>query len=335
MCTAISYKTKEHYFGRNLDLEYSLGESVVIMPRGFSFEFRHAEGTLKKHAIIGTAIVKNGVPLFYDGTNEKGLSMAGLNFVGNAFFHEMSDKATNIAPFELIPWVLRQCDNVKQAKSLLNKTNIVNLDFSEEFPAAQLHWLISDDKQSITLESTKDGIFIYDNPVGVLTNNPPFPFQMFNLNNFMQLTNQVPENSFCKSLPLEVYSRGMGAMGLPGDFSSLSRFVRAVFTKTNSVYHNSEQKRVSQFFHLLYSVYQPRGAVQLPDGRYEHTVYSSCCNTKKGIYYYTTYYNSTVNAVKLHNENLDGESLCEYPMIFDGSFNYQNENAPSQAKKET
>ncbi len=325
MCTAISYKTKEHYFGRNLDLEYSLGESVVIMPRNFPFTFRHSEGTLKSYAIIGTAIIKEGYPLFYDATNEKGLSMAGLNFPGNAVYNELSDSATNIAPFELIPWILRQCDSVKQAISLLKKTNIAKLDFSEQFPAAELHWLISDDKQSVTVENTKNGMQIYDNPVGVLTNNPEFPVHMFNLNNYMHLTNQTPTNTFCKSLNLEAYSKGRGALGLPGDLSSCSRFVRAVFTKMNSVYHNSEQKRVSQFFHLLYCVYQQRGAVQLPDGRYEYTVYSSCCNTKKGIYYYTTYDNSTVNAVHLKNEDLDTAELIAYPMIFEGSFNVVNE----------
>ena len=148
--------------------------------------------------------------------------------------------------------------------------------------------------------------------------------QMFNLNNYMCLTNQPPVNTFCKSLPLKEYSRGMGAIGLPGDLSSASRFVRASFNKMNSVYLNSENKRVSQFFHLLYSVYQPRGAVQLKGGAYEYTVYSSCCNTKKGIYYYTTYDNSTITAIDMKKENLDSELLAVYPMEKEGRIVFGN-----------
>lgn len=314
MCTAISYKTKNHYFGRNLDLDYSLGEGVIVMPRSFPFPLRNAPLPEKRYALIGTGIIREETPLFYDATNEKGLSIAGLNFVGNAVYYPLSGTLLNIAPFELIPWVLFQCRNVREAKELLQKTNIAALDFSKDFPAAELHWLISDEKENLVLECTAEGMKLYDNPLGVLTNNPPFPFQLFLLNNYMSLSNQPPVNSFCKSLDLQEYSRGMGAIGLPGDLSSSSRFVRAAFYKMNSVYLNSEHKRVSQFFHLLSSVSQTRGAVQLKGGAYEYTVYSSCCNTKKGIYYYTTYDNSAIRAVDMKKEDLDGEKLAVYPM---------------------
>ena len=320
MCTAISYKTKNHYFGRNLDMECSFGESVVIMPRLFPFTFRYAEATETAYAIIGTAIVKEGVPLFYDATNEKGLSMAGLNFVGNAVFSAVKENEINIAPFELIPWVLRQCKSVREARELLEKTNIAHIDFSKELPVAELHWMISDAAESIVLECTKDGTMLHDNPIGVLTNNPPFPMQMFGLNNYMGLSNQPPVNTFLKSFQLTEYSRGMGAMGLPGDLSSSSRFVRAAFNKSNSVYQNSEYKRVSQFFHILGSVSQLRGAVQLRGGKYEYTVYSSCCNTRKGIYYYTTYDNRAITAVDMRKENLDGNELYCYKMVQEGEF---------------
>lgn len=314
MCTAISYKTRNHYFGRNLDMDCSFGEDVVIMPRNFPFTYRYAQRPEESYALIGTAIIRDGVPLFYDATNEKGLSMAGLNFVGNAVFYPLSDDKINIAPFELIPWLLTQCADVKEARELLGKTNVAHIDFSSALPVAQLHWMISDEKESLVLECTEDGMRLYDNPLGVLTNNPPFPMQMFYLNNFMCLTNQPPVNSFCKSLDLKEYSHGMGAIGLPGDSSSSSRFVRVAFNKMNSVYQNSEQKRVSQFFHILGSVSQLRGAVQLKGGAYEYTVYTSCCNTRKGIYYYTTYDNSTIRSVDMHEVDLDGEELTVTPM---------------------
>lgn len=314
MCTAISYKTKTHYFGRNLDMDCSFGEEVVVMPRSFPFTFRQGVKIEEPLALIGTALVKEGVPLFYDATNEKGLSMAGLNFVGNAYFQPPSDEGINIAPFELIPWVLMQCDSVTAAKKLLKETGVAHIDFSRELPVARLHWMISDAGESLVLECTREGMQLYDNPVGVLTNNPPFPVQLFSLNNYMCLSNQPPVNNFSKSFALKEYSHGMGAIGLPGDSSSMSRFVRAAFNKMNSVYQNSEQKRVSQFFHILSSVSQLRGAVQLKGGKYEYTVYSSCCNTKKGIYYYTTYDNSAVRSVNMHGQDLDGSELYRFKM---------------------
>ena len=314
MCTAISYKTKTHYFGRNLDMDCSFGESVVVMPRNFRFSFRQTESINTPFALIGTALVKEGVPLFYDATNEKGLSMAGLNFVGNAYFTPPEKDKINIAPFELIPWVLMQCDSVKSARALLEKTNIAHIDFSSELTVAELHWIISDDKKCLVLECTRQGMMLYENPVGVLTNNPPFPMQLFGLNNYMCLSNQPPANNFSKSFALTEYSHGMGAIGLPGDSSSSSRFIRAAFNKMNSVYQNSELKRVSQFFHILASVCQIWGTVQLKNGKYEYTVYSSCCNTKKGIYYYTTYDNSAVRSVDMHKQDLDGSELYCFKM---------------------
>lgn len=193
--------------------------------------------------------------------------------------------------------------------------NLVNTPFSEQFPLAQLHWIISDETASITVESIADGLHIYDNPVGVLTNNPPFPQQMFQLNNYMHLSSKQPVNTFADDLTLTAYSRGMGALGLPGDLSSASRFARVAFTKMNSISGDSEAESISQFFHILGSVDQQRGCCEVTEGKYEITLYTSCCNATKGIYYYTTYENHQISAVDMHRENLDGTTLICYPVI--------------------
>ncbi len=324
MCTAVTYRTKDHYFGRNLDLEFSYGETVTVTPRRYPFYFRRVKKMEEHYAMIGMAYVVGGYPLYYDATNEKGLSMAGLNFPGNARYQSEIQGAENVAPFELIPWILGQCPDVDEARELLMRINIVKIDFSEALPLAPLHWMISDREKSITVECVKEGLKVYDNPAGVLTNNPEFPIQMFNLNNYMGLTREEPANHFSKALELEAYSRGMGGMGLPGDLSSGSRFVRAAFTKMNAVSGDSELESVSQFFHILGSVAQQRGCVHLGGGKYEITVYSSCCNTDKGIYYYTTYENSQVTGVDMHRENLDGNRVIQYPLIAEQKIRMQN-----------
>ena len=323
MCTAITYKSEDFYFGRNLDVEFSYNETVVITPRNYRFKFRKSKHLRKNFAIIGMATVEDNYPLYYDAVNEKGLCIAGLNFPENAVYNAAKCDKDNIAPFELIPFILGRCTNVKEAKKLLLETNIADIDFSEKYPNTPLHWMISDKKQSITVEQTKDGLKVYDNPVGVLTNNPPFETQMFLLNNYMNVTKNPPKNFFSKEISLKPYSRGMGGIGLPGDLSSASRFVRAAFTKLNSVSEESENKSVSQFFHILGAVCQQRGCVKLGD-KYEITVYSSCCNADKGIYYYRTYENSQINAVNMNKEDLDSKELIIYKLANEQSINFQN-----------
>ena len=324
MCTAVTYKTKHHYFGRNLDLEYSYQETVTVTPRNYVFHFRKM-GKLESHfAMIGMAYVAEGYPLYYDATNEKGLSMAGLNFPGNADYKPWRAKKDNVAPFELIPWILGQCATVSDAEELLERINLLHEDFSPELQVSPLHWIISDKDRSIVLESVKEGIRIYDDPVGVLTNNPTFDYHMFHLRNFMALTKGEPANTFAEGLELKTYSRGMGALGLPGDASSMSRFVRVTFAKLNSVSGDTEEESVSQFFHILRSVEMQRGCVELEKGIYDITIYTSCCNTDRGIYYYTTYDNSRINAVDMRKEDLDANALISYPLIKAQSVEYQN-----------
>lgn len=263
-------------------------------------------------------------PLYYDAINEKGLGMAGLNFVGNAVYQEVENDRENVAQYEFIPWILSQCDSVKEARALLDKMNLVGTPFSEQLPTAQLHWIIADEKEDLTVECMADGLHIYENKVGVLTNNPPFETQMFLLNNYMNLSPKQPENNWSEELPLHTYSRGMGALGLPGDLSSASRFARVAYTKQNSVSGDSEQESVSQFFHILGSVDQQRGCCEVAEGKYEITIYTSCCNASRGIYYYTTYGNHQITAVDMHREDLDGSKLIRYPLLEQGEVRWQN-----------
>ena len=324
MCTAVSLLSGDFYFGRNLDYEFSYGDEVTISPRGYTFAFRHAGRLASHYAIIGMAHVAQDYPLYYDAMNEKGLCMAGLNFVGNAAYANVIPGRENVAQFELIPYLLGQCASVAEARDRLARLQLVGTPFSAQLPAAQLHWLLADQHQAVVIESMADGLHIYDNPVGVLTNNPPFPQQLFQLNNYMSLSPRQPENRFAPQLPLIPYSRGMGALGLPGDLSSASRFVRVAFTRMNAVSGDSETESVSQFFHILGSVEQQRGCCEVRDGQYEITLYTSCCNAARGIYYYTTYENRQITAVDMHRENLNGSALIRYPLITDQQIAHQN-----------
>lgn len=323
MCTAITYLTRDHYFGRTLDLEYGYQETVTVTPRNFPLPLRTKPSMDRHYAIIGMATVSRGYPLYYEACNEWGLAMAGLNFPGNARYFPPAEGKDNIASFECIPWILGQCRDLAEAKQKLETLQICDFPFSDDFPPSPLHWIIAHRSGSLTVESTMDGLKVYDNPIGVLTNNPPFDYHMTHLCQFINLTRLEPENRFA-AVKLEPYSKGMGAIGLPGDLSSASRFVRAAFVKLNSRSDPQEGPSVSQFFHILGSVAQQRGCVELKDGRYEITRYTSCMNTGKGIYYYTTYENQRINAVDLHRCELESSDLFCFPLADGPDIRWQN-----------
>ena len=174
MCTAATYSSKDFYMGRTLDYEFSYGDEVTVTPRNYPFRFRHMGENKSHYAMIGMAHVADDYPLYYDAMNECGLGIAGLNFVGNAFYGEVEDGVDCIAQFEFIPYLLSVCASVKEVKEVLGHSKVVNTRFSEQFPCAGLHWIIADKEEAVTVESMKDGLHIHDNPVGILTNNPPF-----------------------------------------------------------------------------------------------------------------------------------------------------------------
>lgn len=360
MCTAMTFTAKDFYFGRTLDDTISRNEEVVITPRNYLFAFQHMGEMHNHYAIIGMACVEKTedcvdgsrperenrweigrhnsggkepssagreYPLYYEAVNEKGLAMAGLNFVGNAFYQDFEEVMAGreyVAQFELIPWILGQCATVEEARRRLERLTVTGEAFAPGLLPAQLHWLLADKNEAVTIEAVQEGLRMYDNPAGVLTNNPPFPEQMFQLNNYMHISPREPENLFCDRLPLKTYSRGMGALGLPGDLSSGSRFIRAVFTRMHAVAGSSEEENVSQFFHILGAVNQTKGCCRVGENDYEMTIYTSCCNVERGIYYYTTYGNRQITAVDMRREKLDGASLLRYPLISGEQIKMQN-----------
>ena len=311
MCTAISFHSKDHYFGRNLDLEYHYMESVAVIPRNFPFPFRHAAEAANHHAIIGIGMIADGYPLLYDAVNEHGLAIAALNFPNNAHYKTWKAGYQNITSFELIPWILCNAKKVSEAKKLLRNINLVNDAFSDSYPSTPLHWLMADKYQCVTIEPLFNGLQVMDNPIGVLTNNPPFDCQLNLISHYANLTNIQPQGPFAKLPSIESYSRGLGCVGLPGDLSSMSRFVRAAFTASFARTYDEEQRNVNQFFHLLDSVYQVEGCNNVKSGQVK-TIYSSCCNTDYGIYYFTTYGCRQIRAVNMSHEDLNQDCLISY-----------------------
>lgn len=313
MCTCISFETSDRYFGRNMDLHYRFGERIVITPRAYAFPLKNGNTIQTKYAMIGMATVQENYPLYADACNERGLCMAGLNFPKSAVFNAPSDDRYNLASYELIPYFLGNFSSVEELRPVLRELNISNIPFAPQIPNAELHWMLCDGKDCIVIEQTADGLHVYDNPIGVLTNNPPFPYHLQNLANYRRLSPKNGDCTFAPTVSFDAYGCGMGAIGLPGDASPASRFVRAAFNKLNSACSPDESASVSQFFHILDSVAMVKGATVTDDGQ-DYTTYACCINATRGIYYCKTYSNNSIFAVTMRPDSKTADTLTVFPL---------------------
>ncbi len=307
MCTVITLIKDSLFFGRNMDIDFNPGFKIAVMPRDFPLTTKKAGVLLKHYTVTGAARVEDGYPLYADGCNEKGLCMAGLNFPFNAVYAcGKQEGKTSLAPYEMIPYVLGKCADIREAKQLLENTEIVGVPFKEGLPLAPLHWIVADKNGSFVVERTQSGISLYDDPAGTLTNNPPFPTHLENIKRYDGLCVSDKQNLSAR-VDKTTFSEGEGAIGLPGDMSSPSRFVRAWFTLKNSVCGESVREKVSQVFHILSSVSMTKGAVVTQGGGLDVTAYSCCIDAENAAYYYKKYDDLSANCVR--TGNADGRKL--------------------------
>ncbi len=312
MCTAIFDNRYGNFFGRTLDFECSYGEEVARTEKGAELTFLYEGKMDSRFAFLGMAHVamREGdgemIPLYYDGMNESGLCIAALNFPKFAVYNEKKDKCRNLASFEVIPFVLANCGNIDCVKKLLSNANITNDAFSEKYPPAPLHWIIADRERSIVVEQTAHGFDIYENTVGVMTNPPCFDHHMIRLSDYVKLSAEPPENKLCREIELPHYSRGLGAVGLPGDFSSTSRFVRAVFVKEHTLLpskalFNKEKESfaLDRFFYIMSSVFVPLGCIITEEDKPVGTLYTAVCDMDDLVYCYYTYSDREVRKIGL------------------------------------
>ncbi len=304
MCTVISKSLESLYFGRNMDIEKGFGERMVFVPRKFPLTFKAKKSIEHHNSFMGIGTVIDGYPMMAEGVNEHGLCMAGLNFVGNAFYGDVAEGKENIAPYELILLILSTCKSIGEARCRLENINLISAPFKKSLPLPTLHFYIADRSGSLVFEATKYGNQIYDNYVGVLTNNPQFNVQLDLLSNYENLKNQTRTGTFSQNNP---YSLGLSAYGLPGDPSSSSRFVRAVFLRHYSIWEKGEE--VSQMLHLLDSVAVPKGAVINQKGECHYTLYQSCIDTSECRYYFRTYGSLNTLYVRMDCFNADSNQI--------------------------
>lgn len=322
MCTGLCLATKDgkHLFGRNLDVPGPYGQSVHIIPRNFEWLNVADQQTYhSKYACIGMGIVSDNHPFIFDAVNEKGLAGAGLNFIAFAHFSDESQEGkTNISGSDFVYWALSNFTDLTELKEALKTLNITNIPFKPSLPVAGLHWIFTDlSGKSIVVECMSDGMHVYDNPVGVLTNDPTFPWHLTNLCQYVGLKNHMPKPKTMGDLTVHPFGHGLGMQGLPGDASPASRFVRTVFFRDCITDVDDEISGITAFFNVLMTVSVIKGCDVDHENEMDHTLYKSVMCQESGTYYYTDYHNRRINAVRMHEADLDGKNII--------SFDYHNE----------
>ena len=305
MCTAIR---KEHLFGRNLDLDYDIHQEVILIGRDHLLEFIKEPEVTKHPAILGMGMVVNGYPLLSDAMNENGLAGAGLNFPNNAVFFPYKEGKRNVSPFELLPYVLSHFSSVKEVKDFFRDSNLLNIPFSEQLPLAPLHYIFADKAESIVVESTASGLSIYDNPYDVLTNNPPFPFHISNAKRYLSLTSEYPQNKI-PMIDLVPDSVGFGSIGLPGDYSSASRFIKAFYLNKFLKLSHGVDKNIVTFINALNQISFLPGLTQDKIGKDELTIYSSCMDLNDFTYSYKRLYDRSITTIKPEEKQINSDQI--------------------------
>lgn len=314
MCTGIRFTDPQGnlYFGRNLDWSFSYGEKVLTVPRNFARKWFY-EGTpqAKQPAVIGMGIVEEGVPLFFDCANESGLAIAGLNFPGWAQYEAAPvDGKTNVTAYEFPFWVASTFATVDEVEAALPNVAIVAKAINEKYPVSMLHWLIADKNRSIVVEYMDSGMHVHRDELDVLTNQPEFHWHVEHVRNYMAVTPEVPADTAWDEQKLTAFGSGFGMLGLPGEFSSPSRFVRAAYFNSHYPDQNGEDANVTRLFRTLSGAAMIKGGARMSDGDFEFTVYTGGYSQATKTYYHAEYDEPSIKAVRMDATDLDGTDIA-------------------------
>ena len=312
MCTGIRFSDGDGglYLARNLDWTSGYGERVVLTPSGY--EPRSPFGAVPgiRHAVIGMGIVEEDTPLYFDCGNDAGVAVAGLNFPGYAQYAPgPSEGKTNVAAFEFPLWVASQFESVEEVEAALGEVTIVDRPINEKYPSSLLHWIIGDSARTVVVEYTSDGMHVYDDDVDVLANQPGFPWHHENLRNYLNTDPGFPDDTVLGRAHLAPFGSGSHMRGIPGDYYSPSRFVRAAYVNAHYPVKGSEEENVSRAFHTLQQVAMVDGCAAMGSGEFEKTIYTGLFSSRTTTYYWNTYEDPAIRSVAMADHDPDGTEL--------------------------
>lgn len=308
-CTGITLKSRDNTTVVARTMDWSGAETnnmYVIVPRGHNQQSLLPDGSmdgLSFNALYGyTGLATEQPEFIIDGTNEVGLSAALFYFPGYGKYqtYNEADKDISLADFQVVSWILSRFSTIDQVKAAINDIRIINVDPS----ASTVHWRITEPSgRQVVLEIVDGRPNFYENEIGVLTNAPDFPWQMTNLNNYVNLHPGGAGPTTFGPITLRAFGSGSGFLGLPGDFTPPSRFVRAAFFKTFSLQQDNANETIQQAFHILNNFDVPLGiqfpVAQAPNNMPSATQWTVATDLTNKVIYYHTMYNRTIRSIEM------------------------------------
>lgn len=342
-CSAFTYETKDnkHLYARNFDYNrLATGTKILYVPKNHQY---YLSGTkyennleCEKKSIYSVLGIGNNMleptPAFYDGINEMGLAGSQLYYRGYAKYNDVVEEGKEgiQAPF-LVYHLLASCKDIKEVSvKLKNELTIISKPLLNS--VATLHFIFTDTSgKSVVVESNEKGLNIYEDALGIMTNSPSYDYQLTNLMNYSNLRIRDYDSVKFNNLTLPQVFSGNGLIGLPGDFSSISRFVRLAFLKEYATKAENEPLGVNYLARIMNNVAFPLGLVEVTNEKdhtafdkdilpYDYTIYTIIFALESKKLYYYTYSNlaiSTISLAELENST----KIQEFELDFNPSFN--------------
>lgn len=317
MCTSLTYKNSrgDHFLARTMDFDLDFKARIMVMPRNRVVAGDAGEYTTK-YGFVGAGRLL-GHEMYTDGVNECGVGVATLYFPGNVYYYDdtPADKL-GLAPQDFVAWALGNAASVDDLAEKVEQIALINqpTDFIGAVPP--LHFIISDTTgKTMLLEPQGGELQLIDDPVGVMTNSPDLAWQLQNLSTYGTLTNQERPLTPLMGHALATQGPGTGALGLPGDFTSPSRFVRTTFLKNYAAPTHNVADSLNLLQHILNSVTIPKGVKLKENGQSDYTEYRGYMSLDERAYYMEPYDNLVLQRVALTDDLLAHlDAPREYPI---------------------
>lgn len=320
MCTGIRLIAQNGsvIYGRTLEFGKNLESNILIIPRNYSFTGTAPSGKPEglqwkaKYAVTGANV--SGVMHLVDGINEQGLAGGLFYFPGYAEYQEVSHDqiSHSIAPWELITWILTNFSTIIELKEALSTIRVSKTMFGPWGIIPPVHAIVHDATgKSLVIEYIQGKCTLYDNELGVITNSPTFDWHTTNLQNYITLSAFNAPKLQLPGISLTPLGQGSGMLGLPGDFTSPSRFVRAVAFCLTVLTTKTEYETINAAFHLLNLFNIPIGVVREKENNhihYDYTQWTSAIDLRNKRYYFHTYENRQLHIVDFMKMDLNAQA---------------------------
>lgn len=324
MCTSLTFSSGSgnYFLARTMDFGFQLDGKPIVLPKNHKWQLQLGGEHVIKYGFVGTGR-KLDEYFFADGVNEKGVAVAELYFLNEAkYSNEARKDKINLAPHELIMWILGEIESIEELRIKINEINLVNAEISLLGTTPPLHFIVTDKTgETVVIETNSGEIEIKENPVGVMTNSPELEWHLKNLNNYLAIQPTNFSNKKIDQYTLKPFGQGSGTFGLPGGFTSPERFARTVYMRALTEKGTTLGEGLNAIFQILNNVTIPKGVNIKDDGAVDFTQYRAIMDVSAQTYYFNPYDSQEVFSVVLTEELLNAKKPTEFDV--DESFKIQ------------